>query len=969
MDASVDRPTSGSDALPIFRVERVQLQFTMASDFVAAQVADNVLILALSTGRLLRIDLDNPAEIDDIDLPKKTSDVGPVRRMFLDPTASHLLVSTTLGENFYLHSQSRQPRPLARLKGVPIESVAWNPSRPTASTREILVGAADGNVYELYIEPATEFYRREEKYLRAVYKIPDGPVTGLWVGPSATSAAHRVFVASPSTLRHFEERNDRAGNEGGPSAFAKLFASDPPTTYHLADARTSAPSAFVLSPDESDSTASGGAASEQVYAWLSSVGIVYGPLSPSQADATAELGDQTFAASNLLPRARLPTAASPRDRRQSGPQAWAPITAIALTPWHVLALVDGRMVAVNRLNEEIVFDQPMLDPGRAAVALMVDQKKSTFWLVTAQHIFEIVTHDEDRDVWRIMLKRNDFDRALTSAKIPAHRDAVATAYGDSLLGRGKYMEAAALYGRSSKPFEQVSLAFIDHQQHDALRRYLLTKLSAIKKSSIMQRTMVASWLVELYMSKLDGLDDTVTTNAEIAENTSTAEAQEQIVALRTEFQEFAVKYKTDLDQRTTCELISSHGREEELLYYATLVQDYHYVLAYWIQRERWPESLAILKKQTDPDPFYKYGSVLMSHVPTEFIDIVMRQSTLEPKKLIPALLTYNEGTNVSLSHNQAARYLQFAINQLQTEDAAIHNTLVSIYAAHPAPDESALLAYVESQSHQAAGHYDVDFALRLCLQHNRVQSCVHLYSSMGQYLQAVELALQHDEIELASIIADRPEGDPSLRRKLWLAVAKQVISQSDGIKTAIKFLRRCELLRIEDLIPFFPDFVVIDDFKEEICTALEEYSRQIDLLKREMDESSHTAATLQTDIAALEHRYAIVEPGEGCYLCRYPLLSRPFFVFPCQHAFHADCLATVVMEHAGVGVGRRLKELQMEVGRGGSTGTGTGTARDRAAKELDSLVAASCILCGDFAVKQIDQPFVLPTDPLDGWAL
>lgn len=50
--------------LPIFNVERVQLQFSIASDFVAAQVANNVLILALSNGRILRIDLDNPADID-----------------------------------------------------------------------------------------------------------------------------------------------------------------------------------------------------------------------------------------------------------------------------------------------------------------------------------------------------------------------------------------------------------------------------------------------------------------------------------------------------------------------------------------------------------------------------------------------------------------------------------------------------------------------------------------------------------------------------------------------------------------------------------------------------------------------------------------------------------------------------------------------------------------------------------------
>lgn len=53
-------------ALPIFNVERVQLQFSIASDFVAAQVANNVLVLALSNGRILRIDLDNPADIDGI---------------------------------------------------------------------------------------------------------------------------------------------------------------------------------------------------------------------------------------------------------------------------------------------------------------------------------------------------------------------------------------------------------------------------------------------------------------------------------------------------------------------------------------------------------------------------------------------------------------------------------------------------------------------------------------------------------------------------------------------------------------------------------------------------------------------------------------------------------------------------------------------------------------------------------------
>lgn len=51
-------------SLPMFNIERVSLQFNISSDFVAAEVANNVLILALSTGRILRIDLDQPADID-----------------------------------------------------------------------------------------------------------------------------------------------------------------------------------------------------------------------------------------------------------------------------------------------------------------------------------------------------------------------------------------------------------------------------------------------------------------------------------------------------------------------------------------------------------------------------------------------------------------------------------------------------------------------------------------------------------------------------------------------------------------------------------------------------------------------------------------------------------------------------------------------------------------------------------------
>ena len=62
--ASVSAPPSDLSLLPIFNVEHVPLQFDNAADFVAAQVANNVMVLALATGALLRIDLGNAADID-----------------------------------------------------------------------------------------------------------------------------------------------------------------------------------------------------------------------------------------------------------------------------------------------------------------------------------------------------------------------------------------------------------------------------------------------------------------------------------------------------------------------------------------------------------------------------------------------------------------------------------------------------------------------------------------------------------------------------------------------------------------------------------------------------------------------------------------------------------------------------------------------------------------------------------------
>lgn len=844
--------------------------------------------------------------------------------MFLDPSASHLIISTTLGENYYLHTQSRQPKALSRLKGVSIESVAWNPSLPTASTREILLGTTDGNVYETYIEPSTEFYRREEKYVAAVYKVPEAsPVTGICVDtvPSAPEK-RRVLLATYGKLTHFLGRavSAKHGREGGGSIYMDIFQRETPLVHEVSNPSASAPSSLIISSQSSASPHAEGY-TESEFAWLSSQGIYHGQLASST----------PFESAKMLPRSKFPASQSARGGKKL---IQSPISAVTLSQWHVLALVEGRVVAVNRLNQEVVYDEAVLEPKQSSLGLLTDLTQNTYWLFTGQEIFEVVANDEDRDVWKVLLKEKKFDEALQFSKTQVQRDTILTASGDFLAGEGNFLEAAKVWGKSSKGFEEVCLTMVDNKEYDALRKYLLSQLSTYKKASIMQRLMVASWLVELFMSKLNTLDDDITTKAELVEGVTTREVQDQLGSVRNEFQQFVNDYKSDLDKKTAYDIISSHGREEELLFFATATNDHNYVLSYWIQREKWSEALNVLQRQSEPDVFYKYSSVLMTHTATGLIEILMRQTNLDPERLIPALLNYNKTTNVSLSQNQAVRYLNYIIINHPKPSAAVHNTLISIHASSPSTSEGGLLTYLQTQP-SSPPPYDADFALRLCIQHKRVQSCIHIYSAMGQYLQAVELALDHNDIDLAAIVADRPEGNNKLRKKLWLLVAEKKIRQpGTGIKDAMAFLGRCELLRIEDLIPFFPDFVVIDDFKDEICTALEEYSRHIDELRREMDNSAQTARKIRNEIADLDSRYAIVEPGEKCWVCSLPLLSRQFFVFPCQHAFHSDCLGKEVLEGAG-GKKKYIRDLQAQLSKGDISAS----RREEIVKELDGLVA------------------------------
>ncbi|KAF8525048.1 Pep3/Vps18/deep orange family-domain-containing protein [Hysterangium stoloniferum] len=895
-------PGGAGDNASIFELGRVQ--YAIPAPLVSLAVSSDMVAMGLSNNTIILIELAHPDQVIKVPITRKPSEMT-IYKVFLDPSGRHLLVTSQQGENYYLYKGWKKPKALRSFKMV-IESVAWN--RPallsattSTSTKEILLGGRNGTIYEACLDAEDDFFKSQERYLQSVFTLQERqPITGIdFVHfPPSDFKKGLVVVTTASRIYQFVGNIDRRTDDAG-KVFNTLFAAYQDTAPKFlelpGETRHSELHLFTPQADRPQTL-------PKSMAWLTAPGIYHGSLKFTSASPTDGLID----ASQLLPYPQLQDAA----------QAEIPLS-IGLTEFHFILLYRDKVVAVCNLDDRIAYEELLpLKPNEEVRGITVDNVRKTYWVYTDSSLFELVVSNEDRDVWKVYLEKGMPDIALQYAKTPIQRDHVLARQADAHFDAGRYIQSAQCYAQSSKSFEEVTLRFIDVGERDALRYYLISRLERTRKTDLTQRTMLATWLVEFYLSKCNQLDDLVASES-VSHDVENLQAERNL--LEDELRQFFETYKANLERMTVYDLILSHGRTDMYLHYATVVGDFERVIEHWVMEEEWLKAIDILNRQNNLELYYRFGPVLIRHAPKETVDSWLRQPSLDPIRLVPSLLQLQHLPRDPISPNHAVRYLNHAIFESHSMSPTIHNLLITFYASSSAPeDDGPLLRFLSSAPEDPLSgrpYYDLDYALRLCKQSGRTQPCVHIYSKMGMFENSVDLALLKGDLELAKINADKPDDDRPLKKKLWLKIAKYVVQDKQDLKTAMRFLEDTDLLKIEDILPFFPDFVVIDDFKEDICTALEGYSAHIELLKAEMDEATRSAESIKKDIADLRNRFVTVQAGERCSTCSYPLLTRQFYVFPCQHSFHADCLIGLVKEYLPSTALRRILALQTELMR------------------------------------------------------
>lgn len=542
-----------------------------------------------------------------------------------------------------------------------------------------------------------------------------------------------------------------------------------------------------------------------------------------------------------------------------------------------------------------------------------------------------------------------------------------------------YEKSAELFAASKKPFEDVCLMFMDVNCTKALRKYLIVRLNDFK-SLTTQLTMTLSWLFELIISSMTIL-----------------ETQENSPKVASELDELYSDLELLLDSKQVVRCLKRHAN----LFYsiiqnyanwriyikvARLIGDHEQLIRAYLNARKYDEALQALKEVKRADLFYIHGHLIMKHKPRELVDALIDQPDIDPSKLIPILIQENPYYNKCC---ETIRYLEHCVRNLRTHSKIIHNNLFELYARYR--DEDTLIAYLEEEispdNAQLQGYLDLQTCLRVCTRLKLVKTCVVIYSLMGLYDEAVNLALEFD-VSLAKNIAKRVESEDHQKR-LWLSIAKCVLTDEADIQIAAELLSESKLLKIEDVLIFFPDYKTVGSIESSLHQSLQDKRNEIMSIRDGTYEI--IVNEIRSEIKSFEVRYSKLRYGQKCEICSQNIMSRSHYVFPCGHLFHYDCIIKEIMsvDPQYKNIEDKLKQLAVDTtpsaisqqqkftsfhakqqslslnsfssqtkltGPLSTTGNvSSAIDREKIADELYEITSNECVYCGGFLANYIDR--------------
>ncbi|KAF4655416.1 Vacuolar protein sorting-associated protein 18 like protein [Perkinsus chesapeaki] len=1000
LEAALSRECTGHGG-PALSVKLLRsdslLQTTASTTIVTAAVANRCVYYATGTHRssVYRWYPDDN-QVEQIQLPQPSAMAGQrsapssfanVCAMFLDPvSAFHCIIATANNYNYYVSFDSSSAVELVRLRGHQIECVEWPEGSITGegaltqtSTGDVVVGTRAGVFFLLKVAHGREVTFKQ------LMELPT------W--SSNQSAITAVRICRPrsgppqSLCCLIQQAHLLYGFTGGPNVehlFAMAGSGSVVKRDHLLfeTPRVARPALEGLTLHIRST--------EDRVIWASPSAMVEFDLPAASPQSRHPIVE---AKPSIIPYPTIPTPTEHGTTTSSSqhPRACAP------TKYHIVLLYSSRIVAVSRIAPfDVVcsLNLPSAQYGNVRSLLVQPHNSTEITLYSDRRVYELHFNNEQDQVWRQLVSQKRFTEALKVAPNPLDKSLVIGAEAEALFQKADYPTAAdkfATAGTSAVSFEEVCLAFISKGQHRALLsyvtsliRWLLSSGRRAHKSGI-QVPVLFLWAGQIYSLLL---------SKAFAEDPR--DNKDQAALLQRELIDLVRLCQPHVDPsciQALYKLLESNGLYDSTVLVAECLGDMRKAVETMVSRGQTERALEQLyrydaTKERD-DLICEFAPVLFRLHPRQFVEYVMTTvpssgggggwQTVDPRRLLPAFrVALLPGGNSEDRQASATEYLTYCccspggnrkeagrvaqepsrrersglphIMQLVGGDSSswtgLMNLLTQLKAMAPDPtgEEQELCRYIRTQGEMP--HFDVTFALRTCYTMGKTRALTVAYGLVGQYKLAVDVALDHDDLDLAIHDAKRCRSSKSGKRKLWLSILSYEAKKSD-MDCLLKLYRESDgVLTIADVLNSIPvnsaNGATLGMFRTEIEKSLDQYETEIHMLNMDLEQHKKTMDAVERDFGSGPSDGSNVEGGLGrcvilsqmqrCDLCRQIIYSRPFYAFLCGHAMHKDCLKEAMSVMA-------------------ASKDGSEAAKDP---------AADCFICGHNLTDSLFMPFIDP---------
>lgn len=961
--------TRSTDGPPILKRHKVEFTPDEAITHLAAGL--NQVAIATRDKKIIIIDTAQDKQ-QDCDLSRFLGArlaQARINKLFMDPTGTFTLICLAFaadGQPMENLLYVKRLQSLARLKNHIITAVAWNNPKNN-STGAILLGTSKGLVLQTEFNHAdeTKFFPLNTgptQYVKEVFDVGTdiGAITGIQCHPiPSNSVNEKSFIIFVSTNNRLYRMVGSVAAGVEPPPLHLIFGQNS-SNYHEVPGRLNYANLDIYYMQSVPVR----------FGWLTEPGVVTGEINIHK----TTFDDDDI---NIVPHSRSRDTEVPMSSSTSPPinsmvaNFFEKPIAVAVTNFHVVVLFRNSIRAICVLNDATVYEEYFSNRYGNVQGMAKDQIKNIIWIYFEKGVFRYKVVNENKNIWKIYLDQKRFDLAKKySLNNQANFDRVICEEAQHYFKLKEYERSAEIFARSMKPFEDVSLMFMEIKCTKALKKYLMIKLELFEPAQRTQMTMTLAWLIEIIISSISVVQTLPQTD------TNANELDELYLELEQLLENKQIVDCLKEHTKLFYGIIRSYSDLETFVRVAKLIGDYEHVISYYIDLRKFDKALEMMRIVKRDEFYYQYGHILMKMMPRELVDGLMEQPNIDPSKLIPVLIQENPYFNKC---SETIRYLEFCIKTLKTESRVIHNYLFELYARHK--DEKTLIEYLEEElvvnsDGTQTCYLDLQLCLRLSTELKLLKTSVTLYSSMDLFDEALNLALTFD-VNMAKTIANKPESDDHQKR-LWLTIAQKILTDNLNIQMATSLLRECRLLKIEDILPFFPDYTTIDFLKDAVRLSLQEYRDQIMLLKDGTFDC--IAEEIRAEIKAFRNRYSIIKYGQRCEICSRNLLSRSFYLFPCGHLFHSDCIMKeiIAIDPNYKGIEEKLNQLTMDQPKTGyprsqniflnsissQTKSTAPDNRERLMNELNEIISSECVYCGSILPTYIDKPPLVFPDQL-----